>query len=68
MSGNGGKPAAVNTLAGKGLALPAVAQKPTITLTPFTFVFLPAADACGFDVLVTPQTGRPNKERMILIQ
>jgi len=47
------------------LALPALAQKPTITLTPFTSAFVPAADACGFDVLVTPQTGRPNKERLI---
>src|SRR5207244_7823688 len=47
------------------LALPAVAQKPTITFTPFTSAFVPAADACGFDVLVTPQAGRPNKERMM---
>src|SRR5439155_9647107 len=48
------------------LALPAVAQKPTIQLMPFTSVFLPAADFCGFDVLATPQAGRPNKERVII--
>jgi hypothetical protein len=47
------------------LALPAAAQKPTIQLIPFTSVFVPAADACGFDLLVTPQAGRPNKERII---
>ena len=47
------------------LALPAAAQKPTIQLVPFTPQFVPAADACGFDVLVTPQAGRPNKGRMI---
>jgi hypothetical protein len=47
------------------LALPAAAQKPTIQLVPFTSVFVPAAAACGFDVLVTPQAGRPNKERII---
>jgi len=47
------------------LALPAVAQKPTIQLIPFTSFFVPAAAACGFDVLFTPQAGRPNKERLI---
>src|SRR5947207_1181578 len=47
------------------LALPAVAEKPTIQLMPFTPVFLPAGAACEFDVLATPQTGRPNKERVI---
>jgi hypothetical protein len=47
------------------LALPAVAQKPTIQLIPLTSVFVPAAAACGFDVLFTPQAGRPNKERLI---
>jgi hypothetical protein len=47
------------------LALPAVAQKPTIQLVPFPGAFVPAAAACGFDVLVTPQAGRPNKERQI---
>jgi hypothetical protein len=47
------------------LALPAVAEKPTIELMPFPGAFVPAAAACGFDVLVTPQAGRPNKERQI---
>jgi len=47
------------------LALPAAAQKPTIQLMPFTSAFIPAADACGFDVLFTPQAGRPNRERLI---
>jgi hypothetical protein len=50
------------------LALPAVAQKPTITETPFTTFTItggPAAGACAFDVLLTPQTGRPNKEKTI---
>src|SRR5207253_9211934 len=47
------------------LALPAVAQKPAIQLIPFTSFFVPAAAACGFDVLFTPQAGRPNKERLI---
>ncbi len=48
------------------LALPALAEKPTIEMTPFTSFFVPAADACGFDVLVTAQKGRPNKEKLIL--
>ena len=47
------------------LALPAVAEKPTIQLMPFTSAFVPAEAACGFDVLVTPHAGRPNKERLI---
>jgi hypothetical protein len=47
------------------LAVPAAAQKPTIQLVPFTSAFVPAADACGFDVLATPQAGRPNKAREI---
>ena len=48
------------------LAVPAAAQKPTIQLIPFTDpVFIPAADACGFDVLATPQAGRPNKGKVI---
>jgi len=47
------------------LALPAVAQKPTIQLLPFTSFFVPAADACGFGVLFTPEPGRPNGERLI---
>jgi hypothetical protein len=48
-----------------GLALPTLAQKPTIQLIPFTSVFVPAAAGCGFDLLVTPQAGRPNRERLI---
>ena len=47
------------------LALPAAALKPTIQLIPFTSALIPAADACGFDVLFTPQAGRPNRERLI---
>ena len=47
------------------LTLPAAAQKPSIQLMPFTSAFIPAADACGFDVLFTPQAGRPNRERLI---
>jgi hypothetical protein len=46
-------------------ALPAVAQKPIIQLFPFTSLFVPAAAACGFDVLFTPEAGRPNGERLI---
>jgi hypothetical protein len=49
------------------LAVPAAAQNPTIQPMPFTdSVFIPAADACGFDVLATPQAGRPNKGKVIL--
>ena len=50
------------------LALPAVAlaQPPTMLITPFTGAFVPAADACGFDVLVNPQAGRPNNARTII--
>jgi hypothetical protein len=51
------------------LALPAVAGKPTITEIPFTTPFVisggAANGACTFDVLVAPQTGKPNKERLI---
>jgi hypothetical protein len=47
------------------LAVPAAAEKSTIELVPFTSAFVPAADACGFDLLVTPQAGRPNKGREI---
>jgi hypothetical protein len=51
------------------LALPALAQKPTITLipaTPFTVTGGPANGACTFDVSVVPQANRPNGERLIL--
>ena len=47
------------------LPLPAVAQKPTIQVFPFTSFFIPAAGGCGFDVLLTPEPGRPNGERLI---
>jgi len=47
------------------LALPAIGQKPAIQLLPFTSFFVPAADACGFGVLFTPEPGRPNGERLI---
>jgi hypothetical protein len=51
------------------LALPAAAQKPTITETPFTGTFNitggPANGACNFDVLLAAEPGRPNKERTI---
>jgi hypothetical protein len=46
-------------------ALPAVAEKPTIEPFPFTSLLVSSADACGFDVLFTPQAGRPNRERLI---
>jgi hypothetical protein len=49
-------------------ALPAAPQgKPIIQITPLTPSVIPAADnGCGFDILVTPQAGRPNLERTIL--
>ena len=49
-------------------ALLAAAQgKPIIQITPFTPFVVPAADnGCGFDILLTPQAGRPNRERTIL--
>jgi hypothetical protein len=47
------------------LALPVVAGTPTITFAPFTGSFIPAAQGCGFDVLLTPQAGRPNGGRVI---
>lgn len=51
------------------LGLPALAQKPTITLiptAPFTITGGPANGACTFDVSVVPQANRPNGERLIL--
>ncbi len=48
------------------LVLPAVAEKPTIEALPFTSAFSPAAQGCGFDVLLTPEPGRPNGGRLIL--
>jgi len=47
------------------LAVPAAAQRPIIQFLPFTSAFIPAADACGFDVLATPQAGRPNLGKVI---
>jgi hypothetical protein len=47
-------------------ALPALAQKPSIQLIPLTTAVAPTAGVCGFDILVTPQTGKPNAERLIL--
>ena len=51
------------------LALPALADKPVITLvplTPFTLSGGTAAGSCTFDVGVAPQANRPNGERQIL--
>jgi hypothetical protein len=51
------------------LALPALAQKPTITLipaSPFTITGGPANGACTFDISFVPQANRPNGEREIL--
>ena len=49
------------------LAVPAAARRPIIQPMPFTDpIFIPAANACGFDVLATPQAGRPNNAKVIL--
>jgi hypothetical protein len=48
------------------LALPAFSQKPAIQFIPLTTTVAPTAGVCGFDILVTPQPGRPNAERLIL--
>lgn len=46
--------------------LAAAQGKPIIQITPFTPSVVPAADnGCGFDILLTPQAGRPNRERTI---
>ena len=47
------------------LALPVAAGKPTITFAPFTGSFISAAQGCGFDVMLTPEAGRPNGGRVI---
>lgn len=48
-------------------ALPAFAQRPTITLIPFTgSVIAETENICGFDTIDSPQPGRPNGERLIL--
>ena len=50
------------------LAVPALPQKPIIQVMswPTAGVLGPTASACGFDILATPQAGRPNKEKLIL--
>jgi hypothetical protein len=50
------------------LTVRAAAQKPTITMTPFpaSGIVAPTANVCGFDILATPQAGRPNGEKLIL--
>jgi len=47
------------------LALPALAHAPTIQAFPSVSAFSPAAQGCGFDVLLTPEPERPNGGRMI---
>jgi hypothetical protein len=48
------------------LPVPAAAQRPIIQPMPFTDpIFIPAANACGFDVLATPQSRRPNMAKLI---
>ena len=48
------------------LALPVAAGKPTITFAPFMGLFFPAAQGCGtFDLLLSPEAGRPNGGRVI---
>jgi hypothetical protein len=48
-------------------SLPALAQKPIIQLIPFPTAGIvePTASLCGFDILATPQAGRPNGPRII---
>lgn len=60
----------LNTMVGALLlvaSLPAVAQKPIIQFIPFPTagIVAPTSGLCGFDILVTPQAGRPNGEKMI---
>jgi hypothetical protein len=46
--------------------LAAAGGKPIIQIVPFTPVVVSAADTgCGFDMLLSPQAGRPNRERTI---
>jgi hypothetical protein len=49
-------------------ALLAAAQgKPIIQITPLTpFVVSAADNGCGFDILFSPQAGRPNREKAII--
>ena len=48
--------------------VPVIAQKPTIQYTPFPVagVVSPTAGLCGFDILIVPEPGRPNGEKIIL--
>lgn len=47
--------------------LAAAQGKPIIQIQPLTpFVVLAANSGCGFDILVSPQAGRPNRERAII--
>jgi hypothetical protein len=50
-------------------AFPVLADKPIIQMTPWPAAGIlgPTASACGFDILATPQPGRPNKEKLILL-
>jgi hypothetical protein len=47
------------------LALPAIAGKPYITVSPFVSYFIPASAGCGFDTAFVPEPGKPNGERII---
>jgi hypothetical protein len=46
----------------------AAQQKPIIQAIPFpdSGVVGPTASACGFNILISPQPGKPNKEKIIL--
>jgi len=49
------------------LALPAVAGKPIIVINPFTGAVIPAAGGCGtFNVILTPEPGKPNGGKVIV--
>jgi hypothetical protein len=47
--------------------LAAAGGKPIIQIAPFTTPFVTSAadSGCGFDILTSPQAGRPNRERTI---
>lgn len=46
--------------------LSVLAQKPTITIMPFTgSVLAPTAPFCGFDMIDSPEPNRPSAERLI---
>ncbi len=47
------------------LTVSALAQKPIIVSNPFAPVFYPTQSFCGFDVLISPQAGRPNAGKII---